>query len=70
MQQFKILETRKINEILTVKDDGTEGVRNIKYLWNLINNTDCETEEVNARSPAANKAYSSLHITVRSKEIH
>jgi hypothetical protein len=55
---------------LTVKDDGTEDVRNIKHLGTVINNTDGETEEVNARNPAANKAYSSLHITVRSEQIH
>jgi hypothetical protein len=55
---------------LTIKDDGIEGVRNIKYLWTVINNTDDETEEAKASIPAANKAYSSLHTTFRSKQIH
>jgi hypothetical protein len=38
--KYKIVETRKISEIVTVKDDHTKGVRNIKYLWTVINNTD------------------------------
>jgi hypothetical protein len=40
MQHLKIVETRKISEILTVKGYGTEGVWNIKYLCTVINNTD------------------------------
>jgi hypothetical protein len=37
MQQLKIVETRKISEILSVKDDGTEAVWIINYLCNVIN---------------------------------
>jgi hypothetical protein len=44
-----------------VKDDGTEAVRNIKYLWTEINKTDGETEAVSASILAANTVYSSAH---------
>jgi hypothetical protein len=55
---------------LSVKVDGTEGVRNIEYLWTVINNINDETEEVNARIPAANKADYCLQTTFGSKQIH
>jgi len=61
--------TRKISEMLTVKGRGTECVRNIKYWWTVISNTNDGTE-VKARILAANKAYSSLQTVFRSKQIN
>jgi hypothetical protein len=63
MQHLKFVETRKISEILTVKDDCCEGVLNIKYLWNVINSTDGETEAVSASILSNNKVYCSLYTT-------
>jgi len=56
--------------MLTVKGCGTECVRNIKYWWTVISNTNDGTEEVKARTLAANKAYSSLQPVFRSKQVH
>jgi hypothetical protein len=43
---------------------------NIKYWWTVISNTDDETEEVKARTLAANTAYSSLQAAFRYKQMH
>ena len=50
--------------------DGTEGVRNIKYLGTVISNTNDETVVVKTRILAGNKTYSSLQTVFRSKQIH
>jgi len=52
--------TRRIREILTIKDHNIEVVRSFKYLETEINNTNDETEEIEASILAANKAYSFL----------
>jgi hypothetical protein len=55
---------------LTVEDHKIEVVRRFKYLGTVINDINDETEEIRARILAANKAYSSLQTTFRSKQIH
>jgi hypothetical protein len=61
------IRTRQISEILTDKDDGTGGVRNIKYFGPVINS---EIAEFKTRILADNKSHSCLHTTFRSKQIH
>ena len=55
---------------LTVGDHKIEMVRRFKYLGTVINDTNDETEEIQARILEANKAYSSLQTIFRSKQIH
>jgi len=54
----------------TVEDHKIEVARRFKYLGTVINDGSDETEEIRARILAANKAYSSLQTTFRSKQIH
>jgi hypothetical protein len=54
---------RRISEILTNEDHDIEVVRGFKYVGTVINNTNDETEEIQA----ANKAYSSLQTIFRSQ---
>jgi hypothetical protein len=61
--------TRRISEILTLKDDDIEVVRNFRYLGTVINNTN-ETEEIKARILTANKACCSLQTVLPCKQIH
>jgi hypothetical protein len=53
-------------EALTAKEQDI-GVVRFKYLGNVINDTNDETEKIRARVPAANKAYCSLQTVFRSK---
>jgi len=55
---------------LTVEDHKIEVVRRFKYLGTVVNDSNDETEEIQARILAANKAYSSLLTIFRSKQIH
>ena len=55
---------------LTVGDHKIEMVKRFTYLGMVINDTNDETEEIQARILAANKAYSSLQTTFQSKQIH
>ena len=55
---------------LTVEEHKIEVVRRLKHLGTVINDSDDEMEEIRARILAANKAYSSLRIIFRSKQIH
>ena len=64
MVQNRRLKRRKK---FTVKDHDIEVIRRFK---NLINDINEETEEIQARILAANKAYSSLQTIFRSKQIH
>jgi hypothetical protein len=57
-------------EILTAKEQDIEVVKRFKYLGTVINDTSDETEEIRMRILAANKAYSSVQTTFRSKQIH
>jgi hypothetical protein len=60
-----------ISGILTIIDDNeTEVAWSFKYLWNMIINTIDETEEIQARILAANKANYSLKSIFKSKQIH
>jgi len=56
--------TRRISEILTLKD------HDIEYLGTVINNTNDETDEIRARILAANKACCFLQTVLRCKHIH
>ena len=58
---------RKI-ETLTINDHDTEVVRRFKFLGTVINDINDETEEIQARILAANKAYSSLQTIFKSKK--
>jgi hypothetical protein len=64
------MRTRRISEILTLKDHGIEVVRSFKYLGTVINNTNYETEEIKARILTANKACCSLQTLLPCKQIH
>jgi len=55
---------------LTVEDHKTEVVRRFKYIGRVVNDSNDEMEEIEARNLAANKAYSSLQTIFRSKQIH
>ena len=55
---------------LTVGDHDIEVVRGFKYLGTVLNDVNEETEEIQARILAANRAYSSLQTIFRSKQIH
>ena len=55
---------------LTVEDHDIEVVTRFKYLGMVLNDTNEEKEEIQARILAANKAYSSLQSIFRSKQIH
>jgi hypothetical protein len=55
---------------LAINDHEIHVVWSFKYLGNVINNTNDETEEIQARILAANKAYYSLQTIFRSKQIH
>jgi hypothetical protein len=59
--------TRKIRDLLTIKDHDIEVVRSFKYLGTEINNTNNETEEIKARILAAIKP---IPCCSRSKQIH
>ena len=67
-----MVQKRRLREegTLTVEDQRSEMVRSFKYLGTVINVINYETEEIRARILAANKAYSSLQTTFRSKQIH
>jgi len=56
--------------IWTVGDHKIETVKRFRYLGKVINDTNDETEEIQASILAANQAYSSLQTTFRSKQIH
>jgi hypothetical protein len=62
--------TRTISEILAITDHDIEAVGSFKNLRNVNDNNNDETEEIKTRITAANTAYSPLHITFRSKQIH
>jgi len=57
-----MVQNRRLGKggILTVEDHKIEVVRKFKYLGTVINDSNDETEEIQARILAANKAYSSL----------
>jgi hypothetical protein len=55
---------------MTVEDHDIEVVTRFKYLGTVLNDTNEEKEEIQARILAANKAYSSLQSIFRSKQIH
>jgi len=55
---------------LIVEDHKIEVVRRFKHLGTVVNDSNDETEEIQARILAANKAYSSLQTIFRSKQIH
>jgi hemerythrin superfamily protein len=55
---------------LILEDHKIEVVRRFKYLGTVINDVNDETEDIQARILAANKAYSSLQAIFRSKQIH
>ena len=55
---------------LTVEDYKIEVVRRIKYIGTVINDSNDEKEEIQARILAANKIYSSLQTIFRSEQIH
>jgi hypothetical protein len=55
---------------LTVEDHDIEVVTRFKYLGTVLNDTNEENEEIQARILAANKAYSALQSVFRSKQIH
>jgi hypothetical protein len=61
---------RRGRETLTAKEQDIEVVTRFKYLGTVINDTNDETEEIRARILAANKAYSSVQTTFRSKQIN
>jgi len=46
---------RRIRKIFTIKDHDIEVVRSFKYLWTVINNTNCEMI-IKAIILAANKS--------------
>jgi hypothetical protein len=59
----------RTSETLTTEDHEIVAVGTFKYLGNVINNTNDETEETKATILTANKAYSSLQTVFRSKQI-
>ena len=61
---------RRIREILAIKDHDIEVGRSFKYLGTAINNTNGETEEIETRILAANRAYSSLETIFVSQQFH
>jgi hypothetical protein len=52
------------------EEQDIDVVKTFKCVGAVINDTNDETEEIRARNPAANKAYSSLQTIFRSKQIH
>ena len=67
-----MVENRRLGKggTFTVEDHKIEVVRRFKYLGTVINGSNDETEEIRATILAANKTYSSLQTTFRSKQIH
>ena len=67
-----LVQSRRLGNggTLTVEDHKIEVVRRFKYLGTVINGSSDKTEEIRARILAANKAYSSLQTTFRSKQVH
>jgi sorting nexin-29 len=57
-------------EALTAEDHDIEVVTRFKFLGMVLNDTNEEKEEIQARILAANKAYSSLQCIFRCKQIH
>jgi uncharacterized membrane protein YgaE (UPF0421/DUF939 family) len=64
------VQSRRISEILALTDRDIEAVRSYKYLQNLTNNANEETEETKTRITAGNTAHSLVHTTYRCKQIH
>ena len=67
-----MMQNRRLGKggTLTVEDHKTEVVRRFKYIGRVVNDSNDEMEEIEARNLAANKAYSSLQTIFRSKQIH
>ena len=62
--------TRRMSEILTIKDHNIEVIMSFKYMETLINSTNNETEEIKARILATTKYHSSLQTVFRCKQIN
>jgi len=67
-----VVQNRRLGKggTLNAEYHRIEAVRRFKYLGTVIYDSNDETEEIRARILAANKAYSSLQIIFRSKQIH
>jgi hypothetical protein len=67
-----MVQSRRLGKgrTLNIEDHKIEVVRRFKYLETVINDVNDEMEEIRAKIPAANKAYSSLQTIFRSKQIH
>jgi hypothetical protein len=67
-----MVQSRRPGKVGTciVGDHKIEMVGRFRYLGTVINDTNNETEEIQARILATNKAYSSLHTIFRSKQIN